>query len=605
MDSKTRFFVFRADRNADRIPTMNTSKHVPKSIPPSASGFSILIHSRVAQWVAHIWLRLNDHIRLLLPLLHLFMLATTVTILYGVVFCNQHRPCWYDEICMLDPAYHRMTEGIWHSIAQWDSFDVVPFAPNYPLFINLLRIPIALFGVDYKIIRGMMFVLGVAPIACLLLYFRRKGIFQSKTEILLAAFSSACFTNFFCAFFVRPEAVLLCVVVLLLFAWMGNRPVLLFLTASFVPLCGIQWNVLLLPVVLHWLVFGGSLRKPLLVILAFTLSTVATVVTYHALGMWPSYLQEAARVGGLNAIPRALAKLHDAFANRDWHFLTCSIEPYDALAGDFLFVFGGLAAFLATMSGDADKRILKIWLFSCTSYYGIILAIALLANLSAHYTKVLLFVPAMLVPPLFRNTWKRYPLFLFAFVTLFSYIAFVHWCKLKHWPVTIADSANSASWVDETSLEQTFVDCFELGDVVCCDDSAYFAARSHVCEVYPLVFAFDLPLEQTRKITALILQDEPCRIYDYAWASFRKTTFNTTLQALFWDPNPSDFVNLWDYTISPDDLIEAIADRWHCRFIELPIDQPKRPGFIRFRLFRPIFPEREKIEEAKDLTKSS
>ncbi len=556
----------------------------PPATVPAASGISILLQSRPARLLARCWRGLNQCLRPMLPILHLCMLAATAAILLGALFCNRHKPCWYDEICMLDPAWHRTVDGIWHSTAQWDSLETIPFAPNYPLFINLLRLSIALFGMDFRIIRGMMFALGLAPIAFLLGYFRKKGFYRSRAEVLQAAFSCACFTSFQFAVFVRPEAVLLCVAALLVYAWTSDRPAMLFLSALCVPLCGLHWNVLLLPVVLHWLLFGGSLRKPLLAVSAFALSTVATLVAYHALGMWPSYLQEAARVGGLDALHNACAKLHGAFARRDWHFLTTPIPPYDALAGNLVFASGALAA----LCGELDAKARKTWLFSCISYYGIILAIGFLGTFNGQYIKLLLCAPAMLAPCLFRTAWQKFPLLLLAFTLVLCQIAHVHWNQLKH--AAMSDE-RTLCWVDEAALERIFASHLTADDVVCCSDSAYFAARSHVRDVMPLVFAFDFSPKQARSMTALLLQDEPYRIYDYGWTGFRKASFTETLQSLFWDPSPSESIDLWDYTISSDALLDTIGAHWHCSFTEVPLDPPARPGFIRFRLFRPRFTE--------------
>lgn len=372
-------------------------------------------------------------------------------------------------------------------------------------------------------------------------------------------------------------------------AWLDNRLVLLFLVALCVPLCGLQWNVLFLPVVLHWLVFGGSLRKYLLVAIAFFLSTLATLIAYHVLGMWPSYLQEAARVGGLHAISGALEKLHGIFARHDWNFLSSPNVPYDALPANLVCVCGGLAAFF----WHADRQVWKMWIFSFVSYYGTIFSIALFANLNPQYIKLLLLVPAMLVPPMFRNVWRKFPLFLFAFVMVFSYTALVHWRKIQQSPDMVGNVSAFACWVDEAELEKLFADLVENDDVVCCVDSAYCAARTHAREVVPLVFAFDISPQQIRKIKAVVIQDEPYRVFDYAWASFRKSTFAPTLQHLFWNPQPPENVDLWDYTISPDALIAAIANHWHCALAEIPLDQAERSAFIRFRFFRPVFSDGE------------
>ena len=554
-----------------------------------ASGLHVLLDSPCARMLHQLWMQLNAFVRPLLPLIHLFVFIGTLLVVVSTFFANQHLPCWSDELFMIEPAYYRTHTGVWQSHVAWDSFFTMPYAPNYPLFINFLRLPISLFGVHFRILRGIMIALGVAPIGFLLWLFRKKGIYKNRFEVIFAAFFSACCTAFYCAVYVRPEAMLLTVVAFFIFFWMTDHDISLFLISLLVPLCGLQWNVLLLPVVLHWLLFGGRLRKPVLVVIAFLCSSVATIVAYHAFGMWTSYLQEAARVGGLDVIPRALAKMHDAFSKRDFLFLSNALYPYDALPGDIIFVSGAFSVFC----GQAYRGSRKIWFFSFATYYGVMLTVAFLGSINPQYPKLLLFIPAFVAPVLFRQVWCKYPIFLFAFVLVFSYIALVHWQKISgnanHLSDVATDVSSSAAWVDELALERIVSSVLTPDDVVCCESPSYFAVRSKTKEMLPLVFAFDLSPQQRREITMLVLQDEPYRIFDRDRALFRKSTFAATLQSVFWNPCSSPAVDLWDFEISLNDLLSTIADRWHCNFEEVPVPSSRNPNTISFRLFRPVF----------------
>ena len=556
---------------------------------PHPSGFSILFHSSLAKRMIHLWSCLNALVRPLISLLSLFMLAVALLILGTAIFANQYLPGWSDEIFMIDPAYYRVNTGIWQSRVAWDSINTIPYAPNYPLFINFLRIPIAIFGVDFHILRGSIFVIGLLAIIFLLVFFKRKRIFQTRFELIFALFSVACFTAFYPCIYVRPEAVLLAIATFLLFAWMSDRFVLLFLIALLVPLCGLQWNILLLPVVFHWLIFGGKLRKHFLVAFAFALTTVATLVTYHLLGMWPSYLQEAARVGGLNAVSHTIYKLHNAFIARDFRFLTNAFYPYDALPGDLLFLFGGVSILL----GPPSAKVKKVFVFSACTYYGVIFAVALFGSLNPQYPKLLLIIPAFAAPIFFRQMKSHASLLLLSFVLMSSYIAFVHWHKIRdeanHLSDVATDVSSAAPWVDSSALKRNLRAVLSPEDIVCCESPSYFAARSTAKEMMPLVFAFDLSPEQFREITVLILQDEPYRIFDRDRAFFRKSSFAANLQAIFWDPAPPEDIDLWEFAITPEDLLSTIASHWHCTFTEIPLPITPKPNTIQFRIFRPSF----------------
>jgi len=558
---------------------MKNTCSTPSSSPSARSGFSILFHSTAARFIGRLWNRANDFCRPLLPLLHLFMLAVTAVILCGVVFANGHTPCWYDEICMLDPAYHRVAEGVWRSIAQWDSIDVVPFAPNYPLLINILRLLIAVFGVNFRILRGSMLVFGLVPVAALLWLFRRKGLLQSCGEVIQGAFFTACFTFFHWAVYIRPESVLLSVVTLLVFAWAFNRPVLVFLSALLVPLCGLQWNVLLLPAFLHWLVFGGRLRNPILVAAAFVLSTAGTIIAYHALGMWPSYLQEAARVGGTSTFANVLGKLHGIVASWD---VGCLLNPTSFPPVPVIFCGLFLAIGTLVPSGRGTRRILAFVFL----HLSVVSAVLLLVHMDRHYFRPVL-LPFSILVPVFLRPWRDCRPIAVLIVGLAAlYVAHANASKALGNFQLGADFAGDIRWIDEdASLRSLLKPCTPDGIVVA-PNSAWFAVRTQGRDYLPLCYAFDISEAHQRTVAAVLVEDIPQSPHHFDCSLFRHTSYTETMMPLFC---PSG-TNLDAVSVSPDDFMDAIASHWHCTFTEIPLDQPDWPGFIRYRLFHPVFP---------------
>jgi hypothetical protein len=43
------------------------------------------------------------------------------------------------------------------------------------------------------------------------------------------------------------------------------------------------------------------------------------------------------------------------------------------------------------------------------------------------------------------------------------------------------------------------------------------------------------------------------------------------------------------FRVTPDNLLAAIADHWHCHFDEIPLPLPASSSVIPYRLFRPVF----------------
>lgn len=551
-----------------------------KSFGPS--GFSILVHSRAVRLLGRFWIRVNGWGRPILPLLNVFMVAVVVAILGAGVYACFHVPCWYDEICMLDPAYHRATTGVWHSIAQWDSFDVVPFAPNYPLLINILRGLIACFGVNFWILRGAILVFGIVPIAALLWLFKRKGILQSGSEVIQAAFFIVCFTFLHWAVYIRPEAVLISVAAFLVYAWIIDRPVLLFLSALLVPLCGLQWNVLLLPIVLHWLVFGGRVRNPILVAIAFACSTVSTIIAYHALGMWPSYLQEAARVGGTSALSNILTKMKGTISCWDvgWLLSPANFPPALVFPVGLFLAVGVSTGFRATAGAVPRKTLVFVLL-----YLASVSVVLLLVHMDRHYFRPVLLPFALLAPVFLRPCLGRqWPVL--AFLLLVSlYVGRVNASKVLGNFQRGADFAGDVRWSDESGLARALADCIAPSETVAAPNSAWFAVRAGNHGLMPLCYAFDIPEASQREVTAVLLEDIPVSPHHFDCSLFRRTHYAEAMMPRFCphDGDPDSF------PVAPYEFVSAIGEQWNCGFMEVPLKQEDRPGFIRYRLFRPVF----------------
>lgn len=520
------------------------------------------------------------------------MVVVIGVIIFAVVFANQHTPCWYDEICMLDPAYHRATTGVWHSIAQWDSIDTVPFAPNYPLLINILRFLISCFGVNFWILRGAMLLFGLVPIAVFLWLFRRSGILQSRHEVLYAAYFMACFSFFWWAIWIRPEAFLLSVAALLVFAWASNRPVLLFCSALLVPLCGLQWNILLVPVILHWLFFGGRIRNPFVVASAFVISSIATIATYHALGMWPSYLQEAARIGDFDAMHNVANALRDIYLLdfNKWIGHPHRIPPPVAL-GAGLFLFGG--CFCRFLKDSHSSRSHKWWLFVSCSAIAILGAFGLLAKVSHYYVRPIVGAICFCYPIVFGKLWEKRPILLFLMALLpIVPSTLVLWHTIRDASYAYSNSTGVVrpnSWLDEASLEKALRGALPPNGIVCCDSSAYFAVRASGNELLPLCYAFDLSAEQIHNCSAILLEENPVFLFDRDYSDWRQASYSKVMQEYFQSADSGG--DVWSTRVSPDDFVAAITAHWHCTFKEIPLALSERSRFFRFRLFRPVFAE--------------
>lgn len=564
---------------------MKTTHASPPSSTPS--GFSILINSRLVQALGRLWIRLNNRAQPLLPLIHLFMLIVLGGILCTVFFANQHIPCWGDEICMLDPAYYRAITGVWHSAAQWDSFDSIPFAPHYPLFINYLRSMIVLFGANHAVLRSSMLILGWLPIVFLLVWCRGRGYLQSWREMLYSIYAVACFTFFRWTISVRPEPSLLLVSTLLFLAWNGKHIVPLFFSALLVPLCGLHWNMLLLPVAIHWLVFGGSMRKHFTVALAFSLSTALTFAGYWLFGMWPSYMQEIGRTGDMDLLGGVVSKLHGTFAAWDFGWILSPSVHVPHLVIPVL-----LLVLLSAMAGRKDHvshATQKVFCWLVLSMTSVVMA------LSLHYMSMrylpLIFLPAWLLSPLFLRPWlARFPLAVALLAFLPLKISLVNWSKVADSYAPRIDGLTEARWLDEAALERALDTELSPDDMPLATDSAWFAVRSRCHDMMPLCYAFDISEEQQRSITAVLLADEPSSILHKDGSGFRHTSYAKAMLARFCPPEAPcpdpDAVR-----VSPEDLLSAIADCWHCSFTEVPIPPPTLPNAIRYRLFRPVFPE--------------
>lgn len=549
------------------------------------SGFSVLLHSRAVQWFMRIWLRANGAARPLLPFLHLFMLATTGTILWAVVFANQHAPCWYDEVYMMEPAYHRVVDGVWKSIGCWDSMDVIPYAPNYPLLCNILRLCIRCFGFDFQMLRAAMLASGLLPVALLLWLLRKKGVLQNGWEICQAAYFAACFTFFHWSIWIRPEAILLSVVTLLVFAWALDRPVLLFLSALLVPLCGFQWNILLLPVCLHWLVFGGRIRRPVLVFAALALSTGGTIVVYHILGMWPSYMQEAARVGGVNVLPSVLSRLKGAFAWWDfsWLFHPGALPFYMALPV-FLFGILGVIGHQKIMECRFGRN---TWIFVLAGWGFVVVGIALTGHLNNHYSLLLALPASLAFPVAFRRLFSARPLFLLCLVVLAVRPPAVFWNKVRCMDFLWRGVSAPVSWFSEQDARTTLAPILSPGDSVACHSYGYPTVRGSGAKVVPLCYAFNLSSSQIQSISFVLLEDAISPAANPDFAKDRSTNFLTSMADRLCPD--SSCGNFYDLSVSPEELLAVIGSQWHCTFSEVPLSNSSHPGFMRYRLFRPVF----------------
>ena len=443
---------------------------------------------------------------------------------------------------------------------------------------------LAMFGVSFAIVRGAMLIFGLVPVFALLWFFRRKGFLQSRWEIVQAAYFIACFTFFGWAVHIRPEAVLVTVISLFIFAWASDHSVLLFLTGVLIPLCGLQWNVLLLPVAFHWLIFGGRIRKPILVAVALGLSSVVSITAYHILGMWPSYCHEAARTDGLDALHSGYVKLLDActHGNFGWLFNQWATTPILTLC----FLFFATLGILSVTAFHSASLHRKTVLFLFLSLPSSILALGLCGHVYIFYEHVL-FGFALLGLPVLARPLFRYPLFLLPCILLALYPVKINWHKFSHAYGPRLDALTDASWLDDANLEQALSNNLAPDDVLLAPDSAWIAARSHCRDALPLCFAFDLSGKQQRSITAVLLPEEPSSILYKDGSGVRRVHYAKVMCARFCPLGAApDTIH-----VSPEELLAAIGEHWNCTFTEIPLEQANSSGFIRYRLFRTVFQE--------------
>ena len=149
-----------------------------------------------------------------------------------------------------------------------------------------------------------------------------------------------------------------------------------------------------------------------------------------------------------------------------------------------------------------------------------------------------------------------------------------------------SDVSSTACWNDARTLQTIATEFLSPEDVVSCESPAYCAIRSHCKEMIPLCYAFDLPPGQIGTITAVLIADEPYRIYSRDNSMDRKTSWFPALNAYIRDSGISPSA---DGCISSEALLAAISAHWHCTFTETPLPTSSMPNAIRYRLFRPAF----------------
>ena len=99
---------------------------------------------------------------------------------------------WYDETCMLDPAFYMARGGLPQSHIAIDTIGVVPFVLNYPLFMLLLTGVMHLVGVNFWVIRGLCFALVLAGLGLGVWWLVRRRIFDGFHGLLFALFWNYC-----------------------------------------------------------------------------------------------------------------------------------------------------------------------------------------------------------------------------------------------------------------------------------------------------------------------------------------------------------------------------------------------------------------------------
>ena len=497
--------------------------------------------------------------------------ATAFLLWIGVVaFEAFHFTPWYDETCMLDPAFYMAHGGLPQSHIAIDTIGVVPFVLNYPLFMLLLTGVMRLAGVNFWAIRGLCFALVLAGLGLVVRGLARRRVFDGFHGLLFALFFLLSIPASSVGLMARPECLGVFLLALLLstFAREGRMARAgCFLVAFLLPWNGMQWVFLGGMIVFFlWLFVGGRFPGLCLCAVGMLAGLLAELLFFHATGTWELYRREIVRAtGNSSAIQMAadhLAALSQG--NVDWltHYIPAS----------FWWQWAGLAAcgFLSRPLALAPdtRRVLR---FAVVASPVALVGLALLAHLLSGYLFPFWGLFAVAWAMVFRDTARTFPVLgclLLVCLVLFpmygGYLAF----RYANDPLGIRRHRPAP-------IERTLAEVVSGDDVVVCNDALYYAVRGRAKDWYPLRRALcdGFP---SGEVTLLALADHPVRSRRI-WLDH---VLNEGLDRHFPHDDP----------VPLPDFVRLLEREWNCSFREIDTSALRPLGEGGYRCFRKMGP---------------
>ncbi len=485
----------------------------------------------------------------------------------GVVgFEAFHFTPWYDETCMLDPAFYMARGGLPQSHIAIDTIGVVPFVLNYPLFMLLLTGVMRLAGVNFWVIRGVCLALVLAGKGLVVWGLVRRRIFDGFHGLLFALFFLLTIPASCVGLMARPECLGVFLLALLLSAFAGEgraARVGCFLIAFLLPWNGMQWVFLGgMFVFFLWLFVGGRFSGLCLCAAGMLAGLMAELLFFHLTGTWELYRREIVRAtGNSSAIQMAadhLAALSQG--NVDWltHYIPSS----------FWWQWAGLAAcgFLARPLALAQdtRRVLH---FAVVASPVALVGLALLAHLLSGYLFPFWGLFAVAWAMVFRDTARIFPVLaclLLVFLVLLpmygGYLVF----RYANDPLGVRRHR-------PTPIERTLAGVVSGDDVVVCNDALYYAVRGRAKDWYPLrrILLDGFP---SGEVTLLAIADHPVRS--------RRIWLDHVLNAALDHHFPSDD------PVSLPDFVHLLEREWNCSFQEIDTSALRPLGEGGYRCFR-------------------
>lgn len=524
-----------------------------------------------AQRLTKVFDCINQFFVLLFPLVRMGVFLTLLCLIGFMIYMAPRYKPWHDEMCMLEPAVYMAQGEMPQSHAFMDALHVRPYAPNYPLHMGLLTVLIRLSNFNFFAIRYVNLLLISLSLVWICRILLKKSVFKSGGEAWLG-FLLMLSPSFVIhsAMYVRPESTAMAICTFLVALWMSSSHwyVLLgcFGAGFLVVWCGLQWVVLMGGgMACVWLFFGGNLKKAVLCAMGMLMGMAVFYFMYRAMGMWESYQQEAARVGGLDVVQNIIAKWGQlGEGNARW-----LLHPYH-LSRTFLKRWTILFACVCFSRSLQLGAIARRWaVFACTYTLGAVLVLAIIANIWGYYYWIFAIPMGVAMVLCLRDMFPRHAWLVTLFLCLLCLSVKDSMMGLRYHTDPFRHRLHLAKELD-AGLKQHLMPT----DVVMCNDAAYYATRKYAGSWYPLRFSLE--------------EDFPSDLIDVvvlANHDIRSQIFKS-IASVFWDRLDVAFGP--DSEIAVDDFLCHLAVQWQCEFIEEPFLEMDAHGEAGYRIFRKV-----------------